>query len=331
MKLWLTNFSIRFPRLILLLTLIVTVLFASQFPKVKFDNDPQNMLSADEARYDMYAGTTDLGVYRTPGGQGLWVPTAPYGSNIPMLQTLIANRSVIATGFGGLAASLNAGLEWIPARGGMNHSQRVVSQVVYSPEDQRYYAAVREGRDPDDLGIWVSADAVNWQKEFANTEAMNAILADFTLTLAMGDFTGYIKRSRGNWQPITDPDILSTQVLFLERIADGSYYALTAGSGLLTSPPSDGENWDPVGGSISDKTMLAFKETTIFTSQTSSKPVLLAGTDGAGIYYQLDDQSPWVQATGPITNASISTIDQLDSVFYAGAGGDRVDLRDAQR
>jgi len=48
MKLWLTNFSIRFPRLILLLTLIVTVLFGSQFPKVKFDNDPQNMLAADE-------------------------------------------------------------------------------------------------------------------------------------------------------------------------------------------------------------------------------------------------------------------------------------------
>lgn len=48
MKLWLTNLSIRFPRLILLLILIVTVLFASQFPKVKFDNDPQNMLAADE-------------------------------------------------------------------------------------------------------------------------------------------------------------------------------------------------------------------------------------------------------------------------------------------
>ncbi|MCF6267675.1 MAG: MMPL family transporter [Desulfuromusa sp.] len=48
MKLWLTNLSIRFPRLILLLILIATVLFASQFPKVKFDNDPQNMLAADE-------------------------------------------------------------------------------------------------------------------------------------------------------------------------------------------------------------------------------------------------------------------------------------------
>lgn len=48
MKLWLTNFSIRFPRLLLLLTLIATLLFASQFPKVKFDNDPENMLPADE-------------------------------------------------------------------------------------------------------------------------------------------------------------------------------------------------------------------------------------------------------------------------------------------
>jgi predicted RND superfamily exporter protein len=48
MKLWLSNISIRFPRLVLLLTLLLTVLFASQFPKVKFDNDPQNMLAADE-------------------------------------------------------------------------------------------------------------------------------------------------------------------------------------------------------------------------------------------------------------------------------------------
>jgi len=48
MKLWMTNFSIRFPRLILLLTLIITVLLGSQFPKVKFDNDPENMLPADE-------------------------------------------------------------------------------------------------------------------------------------------------------------------------------------------------------------------------------------------------------------------------------------------
>ncbi|SHJ36096.1 MMPL family protein [Malonomonas rubra DSM 5091] len=48
MNLWLTNFSIRFPKLILLLTLIVTVLFGAQFPKVTFDNDPENMLPADE-------------------------------------------------------------------------------------------------------------------------------------------------------------------------------------------------------------------------------------------------------------------------------------------
>lgn len=48
MKLLLTNFSIRFPRLILLLALVITALFASQFPKVSFDNDPENMLAADE-------------------------------------------------------------------------------------------------------------------------------------------------------------------------------------------------------------------------------------------------------------------------------------------
>ncbi|ORJ60618.1 efflux RND transporter permease subunit [Geothermobacter hydrogeniphilus] len=49
MKLWLTGFSMKYPRLVLLLVLAVTVVFGWQFPKVKFDNDPENMLDAHEA------------------------------------------------------------------------------------------------------------------------------------------------------------------------------------------------------------------------------------------------------------------------------------------
>jgi len=49
MKLWLTGFSMKFPRLVLLLVLAVSVAFAWQFPKVTFDNDPENMLDAHEA------------------------------------------------------------------------------------------------------------------------------------------------------------------------------------------------------------------------------------------------------------------------------------------
>jgi predicted RND superfamily exporter protein len=48
MKLWLTNVSVRFPKLVVLLTVALVVVFASQFPKVRFDNDPENMLAADE-------------------------------------------------------------------------------------------------------------------------------------------------------------------------------------------------------------------------------------------------------------------------------------------
>ena len=47
-RLWLTNFSIRFPWLVLLAVLALTVYFGSRFPKVHFDNDPENMLSKDE-------------------------------------------------------------------------------------------------------------------------------------------------------------------------------------------------------------------------------------------------------------------------------------------
>ena len=64
MKLKLTNFSLRFPWLIVLLVLAAVVFGAIQFPKVTFDNDPENMLSPDEpvrifhnqnkANYDLY-------------------------------------------------------------------------------------------------------------------------------------------------------------------------------------------------------------------------------------------------------------------------------------
>ena len=48
MKMLLTNFGLRRPWLTLILTLVVTSLFAMQLPKVQFDNDPENMLDEHE-------------------------------------------------------------------------------------------------------------------------------------------------------------------------------------------------------------------------------------------------------------------------------------------
>jgi len=47
-RLALTNFSLWFPWLILAVAAAVTVFFGAQFPKVHFDNDPENMLAEDE-------------------------------------------------------------------------------------------------------------------------------------------------------------------------------------------------------------------------------------------------------------------------------------------
>jgi predicted RND superfamily exporter protein len=48
MKLSLTQFSIKHPKLVMVVTVLVTLALASQFPKVHFDNDPENMLAKNE-------------------------------------------------------------------------------------------------------------------------------------------------------------------------------------------------------------------------------------------------------------------------------------------
>src|SRR3989338_5717523 len=44
----LVEFSINRPKLVVFLTIIVTLLFAIQFPKIRIDTDPENMLKAEE-------------------------------------------------------------------------------------------------------------------------------------------------------------------------------------------------------------------------------------------------------------------------------------------
>jgi len=63
-RLKMTSFSIRFPWVVIALALIVTVFFGAQFPRVSFDNDPENMLAENEpirvfhnavkGRYNLY-------------------------------------------------------------------------------------------------------------------------------------------------------------------------------------------------------------------------------------------------------------------------------------
>ncbi len=47
-RLRMTTFSVRFPWIIIAMALAITFFFGSQFPKVSFDNDPENMLAEDE-------------------------------------------------------------------------------------------------------------------------------------------------------------------------------------------------------------------------------------------------------------------------------------------
>ena len=48
MKLFLSNFSLKHPWVVILAVLAMTLGFATRFPHVTFDNDPENMLEEDE-------------------------------------------------------------------------------------------------------------------------------------------------------------------------------------------------------------------------------------------------------------------------------------------
>ncbi len=77
----LTNFSLRFPWIVVLLAVAATLFFAMQFPKVAFDNDPENMLSPNEpirifhnqnkANYDLY-DMVIVGIVNTNHADGVF-------------------------------------------------------------------------------------------------------------------------------------------------------------------------------------------------------------------------------------------------------------------
>ncbi len=83
MKLLLTRFGLRFPRFALLGALAVTIALTLQFPKVNFDNDPENMLRYDEPvrvmhrevqdRFDLYDFVV-VGVVNDTHEGGVWNP-----------------------------------------------------------------------------------------------------------------------------------------------------------------------------------------------------------------------------------------------------------------
>ncbi len=80
-RLRLTSFSLRFPRLVIGVSLAAVIFFGAQFPKVKFDNDPENMLAQDEAirvfhnqvkaQYNLYDFVI-VGVVNTEDADGIF-------------------------------------------------------------------------------------------------------------------------------------------------------------------------------------------------------------------------------------------------------------------
>lgn len=59
MKKTITDFSIKYPWVVLGITVLITTFFAFQFPKIKIDTDPQNMLEVDEPTRLFHAATKE--------------------------------------------------------------------------------------------------------------------------------------------------------------------------------------------------------------------------------------------------------------------------------
>ncbi len=74
---WMTRYSVEHPWAVIVLLILVTVGFATQFPKVKIDTDPKNMLPASsdvrvfndqvDQWFSLYKDTVVLGIYNDKG------------------------------------------------------------------------------------------------------------------------------------------------------------------------------------------------------------------------------------------------------------------------
>jgi len=59
MRRQITDFSIKYPWVIILTALAITIFFGMQFPKIIIDTDPQNMLEEDEPTRLFHAYTKE--------------------------------------------------------------------------------------------------------------------------------------------------------------------------------------------------------------------------------------------------------------------------------
>jgi len=59
MRKGITEFSIKYPWIVLSVAVLISVFFAIQFPKIKIDTDPQNMLEADEPTRLFHSATKE--------------------------------------------------------------------------------------------------------------------------------------------------------------------------------------------------------------------------------------------------------------------------------
>ncbi|MFQ6093727.1 MAG: RND transporter, partial [bacterium] len=125
----LTYFSIEHPKTVIILTLLVTLIFLSQFPRAVIDTDPENMLEADQPdrvfydRVKVDFGIHDMIVLGITDGKGVFNPQT-LGQLARITDEILKIKGVIVEDVMSFTTTNN-----VTASGGLLEVRRIMEEV----------------------------------------------------------------------------------------------------------------------------------------------------------------------------------------------------------
>lgn len=146
-KLFLTEIGIRFPRVVVAAVLLMTVGFAMQFPKVVFDNDPENMLSENEyvrvfhhevqKKFSLYDFVV-VGIVNESNDAGVFNP-----QTLARIDELTSELLSLSRSSSGKPVVMREGKEFEPALHSESSFERILN-VAFSKDPEKLFSETGE-------------------------------------------------------------------------------------------------------------------------------------------------------------------------------------------